>query len=110
MKWMREVTEWANGMQCNHTYLLDGDKCWAYIKQGTDECKEFAQPLKLDLRGRKFEFVKEHKVKKPKANTKTVKGSKGETYTVDLDLGTCTCAGFRFRGKCRHLEELGIGG
>jgi len=39
--------------------------------------------------------------------TFTVKGSKGDTYTV-TQVGTrwtCTCHGFQFRRSCRHIKE-----
>ena len=36
-----------------------------------------------------------------------VEGSKGNTYTVRKEATTgqltCTCAGFKYRGKCKHL-------
>lgn len=37
-----------------------------------------------------------------------VKGSKGDVYTVTKfgNKYSCTCPGFTFRGKCRHLEQL----
>jgi hypothetical protein len=36
--------------------------------------------------------------------TKTVKGSKGQLYTVTLGAKpTCTCTGFQFRRTCRHI-------
>ena len=40
--------------------------------------------------------------------TYDVVGSKGDTYTVTNDRGnwTCTCAGFGFRRKCRHITEI----
>ena len=45
----------------------------------------------------------------PVAGEKTwsVKGSKGDTYAVKLSDGSysCTCPGFGFRRKCRHIEE-----
>ena len=36
-----------------------------------------------------------------------VKGSKGTSYTVSLRKGqwTCTCAGFGWRRRCKHVEE-----
>ena len=40
--------------------------------------------------------------------TYDVVGSKGNTYTVTNDRGAwmCTCAGFGFRRKCRHITEV----
>ena len=37
-----------------------------------------------------------------------VKGSKGNTYKVSVTDGqwSCTCAGFGFRRKCRHIKEI----
>jgi hypothetical protein len=35
---------------------------------------------------------------------RTVKGSKGELYTVTLGAKpTCTCTGFQFRRTCKHI-------
>ena len=40
--------------------------------------------------------------------TWSVKGSKGNVYTVKLSEGTfsCTCPGYGFRRKCRHITEI----
>ena len=101
MKWMRETTEWAEPTP-NHLYLMDGDKAYAYIRSGTNEHKVFSKPMILDRRGRKF--VEVRRFDPPvKSSTREVKGSKGETYTVDLDENTCTCPGFKFRGTCKHI-------
>ena len=47
---------------------------------------------------------------KPIAGEKVwhVEGSKGNMYTVKLSAGaySCTCPGFGFRRKCRHIEEI----
>ena len=32
-----------------------------------------------------------------------VKGSKGNTYTIED--GKCSCPGFTFRGNCKHVKE-----
>jgi len=105
MKWMQETTEWEDGSDCNHLYLLDGDKCVAYVAAGTNQHKVFKSPLRFDLRHRTFKFVQDY-TPGTRANIKTYTGSKGATYTVDLDEQTCTCPGFTFRGACKHVAEL----
>jgi len=37
-----------------------------------------------------------------------VTGSKGNEYTIVKEHGksTCTCPGFQFRGRCRHINEF----
>jgi hypothetical protein len=40
--------------------------------------------------------------------TKTVQGSKGNTYIVTAENGkaTCTCQGFSFRKTCKHTQAV----
>lgn len=40
--------------------------------------------------------------------TKTVTGSKGETYIITKENGraSCSCPGYNFRRTCRHVQEL----
>jgi hypothetical protein len=40
--------------------------------------------------------------------TKTVQGSKGNTYIVTAENGkaTCTCQGFSFRKTCKHIQGI----
>jgi hypothetical protein len=40
--------------------------------------------------------------------TFTVKGSRGDTYTVTANSGKmhCTCSGFQFRKSCKHVKEV----
>lgn len=104
-----EITNWGNAKAPNHTYLLDGTNLVAYIKQGETVPFYFKNPIKgFDKRGRKFELLKKNpfNVTVSDSNTKQVIGSKGETYTIDLDAKTCTCAGFTFRGTCKHTKDL----
>lgn len=39
---------------------------------------------------------------------RTFTGSKGDTYTVTREgrRATCTCTGFQFRKKCKHIDEV----
>ena len=106
MKWMRETTKWEDGLDCNHLYLLEGDRCYAYVQAGTNQHQVFSKPIQFDLRGRTFEFVREFQKGQKDPAVVKVQGSKGETYEVNTEEGTCTCPGYRFRGSCRHVAEV----
>jgi hypothetical protein len=105
---LKEVTEWkVDFRQPNHTYLIKGDKVLAYRPWHTGE-PVWGTPMRFDRRYRKFEpadltlfgVVPALVVN---SSTKVVKGSKGNEYILNLDEKTCTCSGFKFRGKCRHI-------
>jgi hypothetical protein len=102
-----EVTKWDMDLQPNHTYLLDSDRVHAYIPEGTNEPVYFSKPLRIEVKGRKF---KELKINPFKVTTKStlieVKGSKGDTYFVDPEKGSCSCSGWKFRGTCKHIKEV----
>ena len=101
---VQETTAWDFP---NHTYLLEGSKMLAYIKAGTKKPIYLKHPMSFDKRGRKFIAVKKNPfTKKLEADPDTVEvaGSKGAVYLVNKKAGTCTCAGWNFRGHCRHLE------
>jgi len=105
---VRETTEWdVEYKQPNHVYLLDGDKMHAYIPWGTGNVQYFNKPIRIDRRGRKFIELKDNPFKvKIKTNVVEVIGSKGDKYFVDKDAKTCTCTGFQFRGRCKHITEV----
>lgn len=116
MKFYEETTKWEVSTP-NHTYLLSDDKskAFAYVRAGTRTVFKFKAPIRLDLRGRTFKAVPNsfgYQIEKEISGNPqwTVKGSKGDVYVVEkTDSGyTCTCSGFRFRGKCRHIETLAV--
>jgi len=120
MQAYKETTVWADGSKCNHTYLLDGDNMLAYIPAGRTEAQYFVKPIRISRSGRKFEtlkvspfkqwdkLLKAHvDVSEPLPNIIKVQGSKPNTwYEVDTDAKTCTCAGYTFRGTCKHTKDL----
>jgi len=108
MEAIREVTDWdVEYTTPNHVYLIDGARMVAYIPYGTEKAEYFVKPLPFDKRGRRFVKVTPNPFKKvKKSNLIEVKGSKGDSYFVDPDTGTCTCSGYQFRGKCKHLQVL----
>jgi hypothetical protein len=108
MKAVQEVTQWDMESQPNHTYLLDGDKILAYIPNGSTIPTYFNRPLKIDQRKRKFTELKSNPFDtKIKSTLVEVKGSKGNSYWVDPDKGTCSCPAFKFgKGSCKHVQEV----
>lgn len=106
MEALREVTEWKDG-GVNHIYLLDGSNLVAYIRFGTDKPFYFKNPIKgFDRRGRKFIKVNPNPFKKIKSDNRIkIEGSKGNTYYVNPEEGSCTCPGYTFRGACKHITQ-----
>lgn len=108
MEAIREVTEWPEDFNPapNHIYLMDGDKAVAYIKWGKGDPLYFGTPFRLVKTRRKFVKADASLFGKGiKSNLTEVKGSKGESYFVDYEARTCTCPGFQFRGRCKHLNK-----
>ncbi len=111
MEAVREVTVWKDvSRQPNHDYLLDGDRVVAYRPWGTGPIQICSGKLKIDRRGRQFQrldpnpFADFEEKKEPLVLE--VKGSKGNSYFVNVEEKTCTCPGFQFRGNCKHVEAL----
>jgi hypothetical protein len=114
MKWFAETTNWEDSTP-NGIYLLNDSKSkmYAFRPFGTGEIKVFKNPIRIDLRGRKFavnsvQFKTELKEPEPEGRVIEVRGSKGDIYKVTDVNGnlSCTCSGFRFRGECKHIKEL----
>ena len=114
MKWFAETTDYKDSTP-NGVYLLDDgkSKMYAFRPFGTGAIKVFKNPIRIDLRGRKFvinsvQFKTELTEPEPEGRVFTVTGSKGDQYTVNEVRGSwsCTCSGFRFRGECKHIKEL----
>lgn len=111
MEAVREVTVWTGVAyrQPNHDYLLEGNRIVAYRPWGTGPIHYLKSGLKIDRRGRKFvkldpNIFDEHDSKDPMVVE--VQGSKGNSYFVNIEERTCTCPGFGFRGRCKHVQEL----
>lgn len=111
MEALKEITEWkVDFRQPNHTYLFDGEKAVAYIQWHEGAPIYFNRPTKIDKRGRKFvkaDINLFDQITKPsKSHLIEFAGSAGGTYYVDPDANTCTCPGYQFRGRCKHLEKV----
>lgn len=113
---LQEVSQWDADYNCNHTYLLNGDKIVAYIKQGDDKVNILNHQMRIDKRYRKFIKVNNIALSKliPTDKPKNVRvfnvKSKEKVYTVELNTVksrySCSCTGFTFRGKCKHIDAV----
>ena len=105
---MEALVETTGDLFPQHTYLLDGTTLVAYVKVNTTEPFYFKQGIKnFDKRGRKFVKgnINLFKVKEQANASRSVTGSKGQVYTVNISEGTCTCPGYTYRGACKHLAS-----
>ena len=112
---LKETTVWSDGSNANHTYLLDGTKIIAYAKSSDNTVQVLKTQIKIDKRYRTFVKTKHFGLEKiiknspEKSNTRVFKvKSKTKEYFVELsDYNyTCTCTGFSFRGKCKHITAV----
>ena len=112
---LKETTVWSDGSNANHTYLLDGYKIVAYAKYGGHDIQVLKTQIKIDKRYRTFVKTQHSGLEKfikstpAKSNTRVFKvQSKTKEYFVELsDYNyTCTCTGFNFRGKCKHITAV----
>lgn len=112
MKFLKEITEWSDNIP-NHTYLVvdSKDKMLGYIKAGKKKLEMFKVPKPFDIRRRKFQvvpntfgYVEPELVKS--ANSWEVRSASGNVYTLERNGNrlSCSCSGFKFRGKCKHVE------
>lgn len=102
-----ETTKWGRAIP-NHTYYLEGDRALAYINLLDGKVKYFSKPLQIDKRGRTFVKADNSLFTATPADPCVVEvsGSKGTIYYVNTLTGSCDCAGYKFRGKCKHSDEI----
>lgn len=115
-KILQEVSQWDADYKCNHIYLLNGDKIVAYIKQGDTEVNILNHQMRIDKRYRKFIEVQNQalSILIPAETPKNIRvfnvQSKDKVYTVELNTVknkyTCSCTGYTFRGKCKHIDAV----
>lgn len=103
MKVRAEVSKWEDSFMQNGVYLTNdnGDKMYGFAKHGSHEFKYFKNPIMINLRYRKFIDLFKFDIEEDEDLGKKVIGSRGDVYYVRD--GMCTCAGFKYRGECKHV-------
>ena len=114
MKWFAETTDYKDSVP-NGIYLLDDSKSkmYAFWARGTEAIKVFKNPIRMDMRGRKFmvnpvQFPTQVAEPEPEGRVIEVQGSRGDVYKLTELNGnwSCTCSGFKFRGDCKHIKSV----
>lgn len=119
---LQETTVWKSESPVpNHIYLLDNNSnIIAYIKQGDTAINQLKSKIKLDKRYRKFIKVNHEGLSKlmPKDNGhdysikpnvrifKVISGNHDYKIEVTGTKLSCTCIGYGYRGKCKHIEAV----
>jgi len=106
MKIILEQTVWTDSTANNMYLVTDNmENIIAYVPQGSKVAQRFRKPIRWDPRGRKFKILKEIAENDP--DVRRVEGSKGQVYSLTRTNGqwSCTCPGYSYRGKCRHVDE-----
>lgn len=92
---LQEITEWDSPVK-NGTYHINSA---GHLVQFNDTI--FKAPLKgFSKARRKFKKIGE-RPDMSMPTMKTVVGSTGKIYVINN--GECSCPGFQFRGKCKHI-------
>ncbi len=112
---LQEITDWGNAAVKNGVYHInDHDELVAFHPAG-GELKEFKTPMKRFSRARrKFTILDTYEDENANSNVKRIEviGSKGNIYYVSDEDGkiSCTCPGYKFRGNCKHVNEVAANG
>ena len=101
---LQQTTVWTEGNVSNGIYHVNDA---GHLVQYND--KVFKNPLKQFSKSKRtFDKIDQYEdTAEPKtSNAIIVKGSKGNTYTIED--GKCSCPGYTFRGNCKHVKELAV--
>ena len=125
MEIIKEITVWDCEYNVpNNTYLLNNKgKLIAYIKEGDTIINQLKTPLEFSKSRRKFIKIQHDGLSKlikdeTKDNTKRIipknvqlfnVNSNDKNYTVEVTDNryfSCSCVGFGYRGKCKHVDAV----
>lgn len=112
---LQEITDWGDARVANGIYHVNNSNELVGYEGPKTGYKKFKNPMKrFNKARRKFEVIgtyedpNEVAIADDDPNSWKFEGSKGNTYIVTNDGGhyRCTCPGFKYRGKCKHSDEI----
>lgn len=104
---LREVTGTVDGFNYpKHLYYVnEKDKLvWFQVEDYSRGLDKYNKPKAFDTRRRKFELVGTVPELHDDNSIVEVKSESGYIHHVNKDKMSCTCKGYKFRGKCKHLS------
>jgi len=87
-------------------YVNEKDKLvWFQVADYSRGLDKYSKPLSFDMRRRKFDQIGTV----PELHDDDiveVSGSNGKVYLVNKNNNSCTCTGYKFHGRCKHLKTV----
>lgn len=87
-------------------YVNEKDKLvWFQVADYSRGLDKYRKPLKFDMRYRKFDLVGTV----PELHDDSiveVRSESGYIHHVNKTKNTCTCKGYKFHGRCKHLKMV----
>ena len=106
---LRETTGVVDGFhyQPHLYYVNEKDKLvWFQVADYSRGLDKYIKPKKFDMRGRKFETIGTVPELHDDENIIEVKSESGYIHHVNKAKKSCTCKGYKFRGKCKHITQV----
>lgn len=103
---LRETTGTVDGFRypAHLYYVNEKDKLvWFQVEDYSRGLDKYAKPKAFDTRRRKFELVGTVPELHDDAIVE-VKSDSGYIHHVDTKKKSCTCKGYKFHGRCKHLN------
>jgi hypothetical protein len=106
---LREVTGTVDAFtyQPHLYYVNEKDRLvWFQVGDYSRGLDKYSKPLAFDTRGRKFDLVGTVPELHDDESIVEIKSDSGYIHHVNKIKKSCTCKGYKFRGKCKHLNMV----
>ena len=96
---------WENYKRRVPCYKVEKDKLvWFQVGDYSRGLDKFTKPLKFDMHRRKFDLIGTVPELHDDNTIVEIKSDSGYIHHVNVVKKSCTWKGYKFRGKCKHLD------